>query len=326
MIPIQRARHLLISPLPLLGFLCVLLLSACSGVTPVGATPGTTTSPAQPPTPTSTAATGSQAGQLLLKSAQALGQVQFVHLDLKSHGTLQGTGFQLPGGAQSSTYTLTAHSDIAVKSQAEKGRLALTLVPNGQKGSTTVKVSEILFGQKLYLRVGTGQAWQVIDLAALQAQAAQATGGFPGAQTVLQLAQEHLSIVDRGVSTAKQVRLHHVTITLDQQGMEAFVAALPPSMLKQALGDIHLLRPITLDLFLDEATALPVRLVISRKVALGGNTLLALLRQMQQRATSQNPSAELTLTATISLSHYNHPLQIRPPAVPNTPSTNGGQA
>ncbi|HZU00739.1 MAG TPA: hypothetical protein VFA10_13820, partial [Ktedonobacteraceae bacterium] len=185
---------------------------------------------------------------------------------------------------------------------------------------------EILFGQKLYLHVGTGQAWQVIDLAALQAQAAQATDGFPGAQTVLQLAQKHLSLVDRGVSTAKQVRLHHVTITLDQQSMEAFAAALPTSMLKQALGDIHLLRPMTLDLFLDEATALPVRLVISGKVALGGNTLLALLHQVQQRAISQNPSVELTLTAIISLSHYNHPVQIRPPAVPNAPSTNGGQA
>lgn len=326
MTPIQRARHLLISPLPLLGFLCVLLLSACSGVTPVGAAPGTTTGPAQSPTPTPTATTGGQAGQLLLKSVQALGRVQFVHIDLKSHGTIQATGFQLPGGAQNSTYTLTAHSDIAVKSQAEKGHLALTLVPNGQKSGTTVKVSEILFGQKLYLRVGTGQAWQVIDLAALQTQAAQAIGGLPGAQTVLQLAREHLSIVDHGVSTAKQVRLHHLTITLDQQGMEAFATALPTSMLKQAVGDIHLLHPMTLDLFLDEATALPVRLVISGKVALGGNTLLALLHQVQQRATSQNPSAELTLTATISLSHYNHPLQIRPPAVSNAPLTNGGQA
>jgi hypothetical protein len=114
------------------------------------------------------------------------------------------------------------------------------------------------------------------------------------------------------VSTAGQQRLHYLTVTLDQQGAQAFASLLPQPMLKQALSAVVLQQPLTVDLFIDEATALPARIVIAGQGQV--NVAAALGTNQQGNAGGQARTVQASFSLTITLSKYNQHVQIRIPA------------
>lgn len=300
----------------LLGLTALLGLSACATAqATTGSTTGQSVTPT-PPTPTPTPSNSLTTSlPLLQKSVRALSQVQSIHVDTQGRSSIQESVKQLPSGVQNAnaTLTLAAHSDVLVPKQEEQGSITVTLTPtNAGTHTTTLQASEVFAGQRLYVRVGTASTWQVVDLTPLLQNAAK---GLPAPQQLQQLAAQHVSIVDHGVSTAGQQRLHHLTVTLDQQGAQAFASLLPQPMLKQVLNAVMLQKPLTVDLFIDEATALPTRIVIASQgqVNVAATTGTSGTNQ-QGNAGGQARIVQASFSLTIMLSNYNQPVQIHVPA------------
>jgi hypothetical protein len=296
----------------LLGVTALLGLSACATVQ--GTTGSTTSQPGTPPTPTPTPNNSLTTSlPLLQKSIQALSQAQSVHVDMQGHASIQESMNQLPGGGPNAhtTVTLASHSNVLIPKQEEQGRVTVTLTSaNAGANTTTLQASEVFAGQHLYVRVGAAKTWQVIDLTP---QIQNAAKGLPAAQQLLQQAAQHISVVDHGASMAGQQRLHHLTLTLDQQNAQAIAALLPQPMLKQALGAVMLQQPLTVDLFVDEATALPARIVIAGQGQV--NTAAALGTTNQQgNGSGQARTVQASFSLTITLSKYNQHIQIHVPA------------
>ncbi len=288
----------------LLGLTALLGLSACT------TTQAATGQPVIPPTPTPTL---SNSLPLLQKSIHALTQTQSVHVDIQGHGLIQEGMSQLPGEGQKTTVTLAAHSDVLIPRQEEQGSVTVAVTTaNAGMNVTMLQALEVFAGQHLYVRVGTTKTWQVIDLTApLQ----NATKGLPASQQVLQQAARHISIVDHGVSTVGQQRLHHLTITLDQQNAQALASLLPQPMLKQALGAVVLQHPLTVDLFVDETTALPARIVIAGQGQVNSAATSGTSATKQQKNVGgQAHIIQASFAFTITMSKYNQPVQIHVPA------------
>ncbi len=298
----------------LLGVTALLGLSACA--TAQGTTGRTTSQPGTPPTPTPTP-NNSLATRLplLQKSIQALSQAQSVHVDMQGHASIQESMSQLPGGEQNAntTATLTTHGNVLIPKQEEQGRVTVTLTSaNAGTKTTTLQASEVFAGQHLYVRVGAAKTWQVIDLTP---QIQNAAKGLPAAQQLLQQAAQHISVVDHGVSMAGQQRLDHLTLTLDQQNAQAIAALLPQPMLKQALSAVKLQQPLTVDLFIDEATALPARIMIAGQGQVNAATALGTSTTNQQgNVDGQARTVQASFSLTITLSKYNQHVQIHVPA------------
>lgn len=306
----RKKRHILLTSgmlLALCSITAVFLLSACG--TPVYAVP----LGGQPPTTDATATTAPPAQNdliallpLLQKSVQSFQQIQFVHIDIKGQSSIQISKNLLPAGAQNINATTKAQSDISIKTQQEKGNITATFVPTSGQGKTTIKASEIISDQKLYLRTGTPKKWQIIDLIQLAHQAQSTIIGISNMQQLLAEATQHITIVDQGVNTREKQHLRHLAITTDQQALRALITMLPESTVKQALSNVHLLSPLHADLFLDDTTSLPQHIVLNGKAQVNLGTIL--------------PGANMattTFTVTITLNKYNKPVQIQVPTQQN---------
>jgi hypothetical protein len=302
----------------LIGLTTLLGLSACATVQATTGTSQPTTSPAPTPTPSNGNRSLAASLPLLLKSVQALSQAQSVHVDANGHGSLQERSGQRLGGGVNTTYQVSAQSDVLIPKQEEQGQVTVTFAPTNTGASpTTLQASEVFASQHLYVRVGTASTWQVVDLTAqLQSAAKGLQQDLPPSQQLLQLAAPHVSIVDHGTRNTGQQRLHHLTVTFDRQSARALALLFPQPMLKQALAAITFQQPLTIDLFIDEATALPVRLVIESQgqvniaAALGTNGT-----NQQGKIGSQASTVQASFSLTITLSKYNQPVQIHVPTI-----------
>jgi hypothetical protein len=249
----------------------------------------------------------------LQKSLQALQQVHFAHLDVQASGTIQTSGSGSTQPATTTAYQLTVQSNIAAAQAKEQAQIQLALTPQG-KATATLRANEVVAGQKLYLQ-GAAQQWFVLPLSAFSKQAATLSGGLPQKQNLLQFATQHLKVIDHGITTDGNQQLHHLTVTFDQQSANALAAITPQSLLKQAVSTIRMLTPVSLDLFLDNTTALPQRVECLGKVMMNADALLGL----QGNAQIQGQQATLSFDSRFQLSKINQPVQTQVPTASQLP-------
>jgi hypothetical protein len=251
---------------------------------------------------------------LLQKSIQAGSAVQTVHVTIASHGTVQTSGAAQPLGVQSGTYQLSASLDSAVKSAEGSGHETFTFTPASGKAQTIVSATEIVTGHTLSVQGGNSQTWQTFDLDPFASQVAMDTAGFPGGQALLSLFSRHVTITDEGVTPLDHARLHHFVITFDAQSASALAAALGPSLAGQITGGLRLLAPLSVDLFLNEETALPARIEVSGKGQVNLDTVRAATENMTREGrASQAQLVTVTFSFTMTFSNYNQPVAIEAP-------------
>jgi len=123
-----------------------------------------------------------------------------------------------------------------------KGKPDIYAHPASGKNASTVKASEVIAGHKLYVRLGTGAAGSV-HLATLPAQQQTLQQVFPINRHCSSCEPAHHDCRPRH-EYGRQQAPAHLTITADQQSIDALATILPQSMTEQALAGIHLLGPL----------------------------------------------------------------------------------
>ena len=318
-------RRIWIGSLPLLGIVLTLLLSACSG-TPASATtasdttngPGTTSGPTLS---VPTKQNGGQSSPPLLKVLQAMQQVKSVHLDVTSRGTVLSSGGTLNTSAQQQAlpYTLKASSTISVTSQQEQGQIHFTQGTQGQN------ITEIVSGNKLYYRTTTptntpaqskktvgGNQWMIVDLAQLAGQQ-QGTSGQMQAQELLTRVMQSATVTDHGIVALKGVRAHHLTLMLSEPTLAQIANNTAQPLLKQVLASSQVQTLLQVDLFVNEASSLPLRVGIKGQVQINTDMLMGRGRIKQSDIGVPPHMVQVNALTTITFSRYNQPVKITAP-------------
>ncbi len=329
----KRRRQMWIGFFPLLGVLLTVLFSACSSVTPsqpvnapetVANTTSETTS--SMPSTSPNAPVGAQTTQLLVKTAQAMQQVKFVHLEVTGTGTFRTTGGALPTPPpMSAAYTLTLHSNVATVAQQESGK-GQVVVTQGQS-KTVLPLTEVVSGQKLYYKVSSPPAqgkqktapsqWMVMDLAALFDQLKTTTAGNQ-AQNLSMLLAQHMTITDKGVLRQKGIQVHHLVATISQQGLDQIAANTTQPMAEQVLSSIQLQKLLQIDLFINEGSGLLQQVEINGQFQINLDMLTGKGRIKQADVGVPPHMMDMTTATHITFSRYNQPIHINVPKIKNS--------
>ena len=302
-----------------LGLMALSFLVACAS--PVsGATGGThqtqlatvtpQVKPQQSPTTTLTAVL-----PLIQKFIQVERQLHTAHVTIQAKGTIQSGGAWLPAIAKESTYTVIGKGAVDLTKGQEHLHVHGFITSAGKQLST-FQASEVLAGQRLYFQTGASSTWFVINLKDINTLVP--TNGIAASQPqdLLQLAQ-HVSVIDHGIVMNNKQRVHHITLTLDQQGIIALSKVIQQPMLQQPLTGVQILTPVSADLFLDEKTALLQQINLHGKVIVNADTFLTAFGKNApstggQAATSH--TITLQFDTSILMSKLNQPISIQLPA------------
>jgi len=250
--------------------------------------------------------------QVLQKSADAMKQLKSSHVDLQSTTNVKAD----TGTPTSSTQTptsvnlqVTGNGDQQLPDQEQ---MNLTL-------NNTTKVSEILQGDKVYIKNSKGQ-WYVLDKNTLKNMAGNPFSGFTIDQNALLGLLQHIKLNDHGTEALKGTNLRHITATLDKNALQQLLASNP--QLKSTFGQQNIDTVIndaksfnsTADVWIDETNFYVHRSEL--KINLDANT---------SAIGNGAPAAVNTAQDTIvDLSKFNDAITITPPtnAIPtNDPTT-----
>ena len=271
----------------------VLLISACSQTTS-----GSTTSNLSP-------------GDVLQKSADAMKQLKSSHVEIQSNSNVQTIGVASTSSsngtptASNSNFVLTASGDQTL--------------PNAEQlnvNINTVKLKEILQGDKIYVQNSQGQ-WYVLNKSDFENASTNPFSGISFDQNTLLGAIQHIKLDDHGADTLNGKSYRHLTATLDKEAVKEILTQNP--QLKSAFGqqDVDTLLNntrtflSTVDVWIDEQQFYVHRTQL--KLNLNANTSTV--------GNGAPSSVATTLDTTVDLSNFNAPVTINPPANA-TPTTN----
>jgi flagellar basal body-associated protein FliL len=313
----KKHTHTRYAALVATGLMVLFLLAACGSPTNAASgisqtKQGTTATQAMlQPTPTTSLAT---ILPLLQKAIQAEKQLHTARVTIQAKGTILSGGAWLPAIAKESTYTITGQGAVDFTKQEERLHVHGSITPPGKQPSTFL-ATEVLAGQRLYFQAGASK-WFVINLKDANNLASANGIAAPQPQDLLQLVQ-HINAIDHGIVTNNKQRVHQITITLDQQGIATLAKVSQQPMLQQSLAGVHILTPVSADLFLDEKTSLLQQVNLHGKVAINADTLLTALGKNAMPSGGQAPTARtitLQFDASIVMSKLNQPVNIQVPA------------
>ena len=273
----------------------VLFISACSQTTS-----GTTSSNLSPL-------------DVLQKSTDAMKQLKSSHVEIKSNSNVQTSGGSTSSSngaptASNSNFVLTASGDQAL--------------PNAEQlnvNINTVKLTEILQGDKIYVQNSQGQ-WYVLNKSDFENASTNPFSGISFDQNTLLGALEHIKLDDHGTETLNGKSLRHLTATLDKEAVKEILTQNP--QLKSAFGqqDVDTLLNntrkflSTVDVWIDEQQFYVHRTQL--KLSLDADTSTV--------GNGAPSNVATTLDTTIDLSNFNAPVTINPPA--NATPTNNPAA
>jgi hypothetical protein len=263
----------------------VLFISACSQTTS-----GTTSSNLSPL-------------DVLQKSADAMKQLKSSHVEIKSNSNVQTSDSSTSSSngtptASNSNFVLTASGDQAL--------------PNAEQlnvNINTVKLTEILQGDKIYVQNSQGQ-WYVLDKSDFENASTNPFSGISFDQNTLLGALEHIKLDDHGTETLNGKSLRHLTATLDKEAVKEILTQNP--QLKSAFGqqDVDTLLNntrkflSTVDVWIDEQQFYVHRTQLKLNLDANSSTV----------GNGAPSSVATTLDTTIDLSNFNAPVTINPPA------------
>ncbi len=273
----------------------VLFISACSQTTS-----GATTSNLSPL-------------DVLQKSADAMKQLKSSHVEIKSNSNVQTSG----GSTSFSNGTPTAsNSNFVLTASGDQ------TLPNAEQlnvNINTVKLTEILQGDKIYVQNSQGQ-WYVLNKSDFENASTNPFSGISFDQNTLLGALEHIKLDDHGTEALNGKSLRHLTATLDKEAVKEILTQNP--QLKSAFGqqDVDTLLNntrkflSTVDVWIDEQQFYVHRTQL--KLNLDANTSTI--------GNGAPSNVATTLDTTIDLSNFNAPVTINPPA--NATPTNNPAA
>ena len=269
-----------------------LLIGACSQTTS-----GATTSNLSP-------------ADVLQKSADAMKQLKSSHVEIKSNSNVQTSGSSTASSngtptASNSNIVLTASGDQALP-DAEQLNVNIN----------TVKLTEILQGDKIYVQNSQGQ-WYVLNKSDFENASTNPFSGISFDQNTLIGALEHIKLDDHGADNLNGKSLRHLTATLDKEAVKEILTQNP--QLKSAFGkqDVDTLLNntkkflSTVDVWIDEQQFYVHRTQLKLNLDADTSTV----------GNGAPSSVATTLDTTIDLSNFNTPVTISPPATA-TPTNN----
>jgi hypothetical protein len=263
----------------------VLLISACSQTTS-----GTTTSNLSP-------------ADVLQKSADAMKQLKSSHVEIKSNSNVQTSG----GSTTPSNGTpVASNSNIVLTASGDQA------LPNSEQlnvNINTVKLTEILQGDKIYVQNSQGQ-WYVLNKSDFENASTNPFSGISFDQNTLIGALEHIKLDDHATETLNGKSLRHLTATLDKEAVKEILTQNP--QLKSAFGqqDVNTLLNntkkflSTVDVWIDEQQFYVHRTQLKLNLDADTSTV----------GNGAPSSVATTLDTTIDLSNFNAPVTINPPA------------
>lgn len=273
-----RSKHL-----TLIALVAGLLLSACS---PFGGGPGATQN--TQPSATSAPQTTQQVLQNTLKAMQ---QLKTIHIAMN---------------IATDTKSATDEAMLNIKIEGDSvlpDQSSLQLAMGQGMADPQVKLSEIVTGNKIYLRNQKGQ-WYVSDLAAFTRSTGNpfASAQFSNFNNLLTQAQK-VNVIDNGTETLNGQNVNHLTADFGKDSLLDLLNAtgqlnnLQPQQrqrLQNSLDSVNLQQQPTLDLWIDPATSYVQRME------------LKFMLSTQDNITS-------SVDSVIDYSHFNASITINPP-------------
>lgn len=296
--------------------LSLLLLAACGGNPGCGSTATAPTSHARTSgngtkTPVANANPNSTllaVLPLLQKSLQAMQQVKSFHVAIQGGGTIQTSGDFLPRLATGIPYGLYATADIDIAHRQGQAYADLELLPS-QAAALPLEATAVLLGHLLYLRVPNSQ-WISLDLAS-----SQAMGQLPQPQNLLTLVRD-VVVTDHGITTVQGKPVRQLTLSINQHTLGQLTDTVRQPQVRQALTSIQTPEGIDIDLFIDNATSLLVRVQVKGGFSVNVDELLQATGQ-ENTTTPQGNQARMftisfTLAVTLSKFHQQIPSVVSP--------------
>lgn len=239
--------------------------------------------------------------QIIQNSANAMKNVKTSHEDVnatfKTNGiNVNGLDTRIP-----SNFTVKGSGDESLADKKQKMDLTLTLP------TTSVQASDVVAGNKAYVKVGQGQ-WYVLDKSKFDQAGGSLVSNLLSGTTLnensLLSVIQNVNVTDHGDENLNGQSLRHITANLDKAGFEKLLASNPqwtsmlsPQDLSNALKNVKDFNA-SLDLYIDENQFYVHRTQL--KVNLGIN--------------NDGKTSTTTMEFTIDLSKFNQPVTITVPA------------